>query len=467
MAILETSKEQSKTAADTSGVVADPFLPQSHTFGAWREYVYKTVAAEISEFSPYYDELVQLSPTKEDCGVLFRNIANSKKSVSLSIDDLRATVGRSLVLLNGNLNYETDIEKLLMQLKPKLNRESRLVVVAYNAYFGWLYQLANMLGFRKAAIPETFLTETDLCNIARLAGFDIVKARNVAYCPWRLFGLGQLLNSLFPVLPWLKYLSLTQIVMLRPIIEATRKPSLTVLIPARNERGNIENALRRLPTFDGADLEIIFVEGHSTDGTWEEIERVTELYRDRFDTRAFKQSGKGKSDAVRLGFSKATKDLLVILDADLSMPPELLVRFYSAYCAGLADFINGSRLLYPIEGKAMKFLNRLGNIFFAKALSRVLGVRLSDTLCGTKLMTRDSYVRFTQWRSNFGDFDPFGDFELLFPASILGLGIIDVPIRYRDREYGETNISRFRHGFMLLKMTMVGLIKITLGRTPS
>lgn len=465
MGILETTKVQS-AATISRRVTPESFSPPPTAASSWREYVYKTVAAEVSDFSPFYDELIQLAPTKEDSGVLFRNIANSSKSVAMSIDELAAAPGRSLILLNGNFNYETDIEQLLLGVKAKLNRESRLVVVAYNAYFGWLYQLANKLGLRKGAIPETFLTETDLSNIARLAGFEIVKARNVAYCPWRLCGLGQLLNAVLPLIPWLRYLSLTQIVMLRPIIALNRKPSLTVLIPARNERGNIENALRRLPDFDGAELEVIFVEGHSTDETWEEIERVTELFRGRYNIRAFKQSGKGKSDAVRLGFSKATKELLVILDADLSMPPELLTRFYSAYCAGLADFVNGSRLLYPIEGKAMKFLNRIGNIFFAKALSRVLGVRLSDTLCGTKLMTRDSYNRFTRWRFHFGDFDPFGDFELLFPASILGLGIIDVPIRYRDREYGETNISRFRHGFMLLKMTMVGLIKITLGRTP-
>ena len=113
----------------------------------------------------------------------------------------------------------------------------------------------------------------------------------------------------------------------------------------------------------------------------------------------------------------------------------------------------------------MRFLNRLGNIFFAKALSFVLDTPLADSLCGTKLIARHDYQRIVRWRADFGDFDPFGDFELLFPAAILGLGIIDIPIRYRARTYGATSISRFRHGFMLLKMTVFGLFKVRLGGT--
>jgi glycosyltransferase involved in cell wall biosynthesis len=281
-----------------------------------------------------------------------------------------------------------------------------------------------------------------------------------------LMGLGALINRVMPVLPILRRLALTELIVLRPRISEVRKPSLSIVIPARNERGNVEGALARLPKFEGADVEVIFVEGHSTDGTWEEIQRVLPLYSDGLQLSAYKQPGKGKADAVRLGFAKATKQLLVILDADLSVPPELLTRFYDAYRTGLGDFVNGSRLLYPIEGKAMKFLNKLGNVFFAKALSKVLGAPLSDSLCGTKLFSRDSYERFCAWRRDFGDFDPFGDFELLFPAAILNLGIIDVPIRYRDRLYGQTNIRRFYHGIMLLRMTLIGFFKIALGRVP-
>jgi glycosyltransferase involved in cell wall biosynthesis len=187
---------------------------------------------------------------------------------------------------------------------------------------------------------------------------------------------------------------------------------------------------------------------------------VAVAYRHRFEIKTFKQTGKGKADAVRLGFAHATQHLLTILDADLTMPPEMLGRFYQAYCDGHGDFVNGSRLTYPMEGQAMRFLNRLGNVFFAKVLSWILDARLGDSLCGTKLLTRHDYQRMIAWRRHFGDFDPFGDFELLFPAAVLGLGIVDVPVRYLARSYGSTNIHRFRHGFQLLRMTMIGLVRI-------
>ena len=216
----------------------------------------------------------------------------------------------------------------------------------------------------------------------------------------------------------------------------------------------------------GGPLEIIFVEGHSDDGTWDEIQRVKAKYGRQFQISAYQQTGKGKADAVRLGFSKATGDLLTILDADLTMPPELLPRFTNAYREGRADFINGSRIVYPMEGEAMRFLNRLGNVFFAKALTWVLDTRIGDSLCGTKLVTRHDYARMKAWRDDFGDFDPFGDFELLFPAAILGLGVVDIPIRYRARTYGTTNINRFRHGLLLLRMTLVGFFRIKMARLP-
>ena len=264
-----------------------------------------------------------------------------------------------------------------------------------------------------------------------------------------------------PLVPLVRSLSLTSIVVLRPLTPPSR-PGLSCVIPARNERGNIENALKRFPEL-GCETEIIFVEGHSNDGTWEEIQRVSALYRGRYRIQALQQTGKGKADAVRLGFAHATQPLLTILDADLTMPPEMLGRFYGAYCEGYGDFINGSRLVYPMEGEAMRFLNRLGNVFFAKMLSGILDVRIGDSLCGTKLVTRGDYQRMEAWRRDFGDFDPFGDFELLYPAAVLGLGIVDIPIRYLARTYGETNIQRFRHGLLLLKMTWIGLVRIKLG----
>jgi len=280
-----------------------------------------------------------------------------------------------------------------------------------------------------------------------------------------MLGIGTLLNRLLPAIPLLRWGSLAAVAILRPIRPSDDQPSLTIIIPARNEEGNIENAIREIPRLKGVKIEIIFVEGHSTDRTWEKIQEVTKTGDPDFEISCYRQTGKGKNDAVRLGISKARMDLITILDADLTMPPPMLERFYKAYVEGHADFVNGSRLFYPMEGEAMRFLNLLGNIFFAKALSGVLGMRLGDTLCGTKLWARHDAARIVKWREDFGDFDPFGDFELLFPAAVLGLGCVDIPVRYRARTYGTTNISRFRHGLILLRMTIVGLFRIRLGRT--
>lgn len=433
----------------------------------WSLYLYRVIATEISAATRYYDRVVQLDPLPHDSGYLLETITCPQKQVVADVDEMPDLSGerdrRTAVLMNGNFNYPTDIHGLLADLKPKLSRTTRLKVVAYNPYFRWLYRLADLIGLRKCEPPSTFLTRADLLPMARLTGYEVVRIRPCGYAPFRWFGIGSAINWIMPAIPLARWLGLVSVVTLQPKIAASERPSLSILIPARNERGNIENALKRMPDL-GAKLEILFVEGHSQDGTWEEIQRVQAEWSDRYDIKSFQQTGKGKNDAVRLGFQNATGDLLTILDADLTMPPEMLGRFYEAWVQGEADFINGSRLVYPMEGEAMRFLNRLGNIFFAKALSFVLGTRLGDSLCGTKLVARHDYKRIVRWRDDFGDFDPFGDFELLFPASILSLGVIDIPIRYRARTYGSTQISRFRHGFQLLRMTTIGLLRVRTGR---
>ncbi|MGD0280414.1 MAG: glycosyltransferase family 2 protein [Smithella sp.] len=432
----------------------------------FRRYVYSVLAAEISCITKYADRVIQWLPTRNDDFTLLDMIVNSSKTVitdeNLS-DVSNDTYQKTIFLINGTINHNYDIQGLLLNLHSRISRASRVIIIAYNPYVSWLYRLANKLELRRGELPTTFVTRVDLENIAKISNFCIVKTRFAAYFPWRMFGLGSLINRLMPSVPLLKWLGFAYIAVLRPIIpENYRQPSLSCVIPARNERGNIENAIKRMPDL-GCELEVIFVEGHSNDGTWEEIQRVKEIYQNKISIRAFQQTGKGKSDAVRLGFSKAKNDLLTILDADLTMPPEMLGRFYQAYCAGHGDFINGSRLVYPMQGEAMRYLNRLGNIFFAKALSWVLDERIGDSLCGTKLITRSDYDKMISWRADFGDFDPFGDFELLFPAAVMGLGIVDVPIRYLDRTYGSTNISRFRHGMMLLRMTIIGFFKLKIG----
>jgi glycosyltransferase involved in cell wall biosynthesis len=251
---------------------------------------------------------------------------------------------------------------------------------------------------------------------------------------------------------------LVSFIVARPRVETKNEYTVSVLIPARNERGNIENAIKRLPIF-GKSQEVIFVEGNSSDGTFEEMLRIKEKYSDK-NIIVMKQTGKGKGNAVREGFDKASGDVLMILDADLTMPPEDLPKYYEALVNNKGEFINGCRLVYPMEGEAMRFLNLIANKFFGLFFTYILGQRLKDTLCGTKVLLREDYVKIIQNRKYFGDFDPFGDFDLLFGAAKLNLKIVEVPIRYKDRQYGSTQISRFAHGWLLIQMSLFAARKI-------
>ena len=233
---------------------------------------------------------------------------------------------------------------------------------------------------------------------------------------------------------------------------AKEKYSVSIIIPAKNEAGNIENIVNRVP-FLGKDTELVFIEGHSSDNTYETIKSTITKFPGR-KCKLYRQTGKGKGDAVRLGFEKAEGDILMIFDADMTVSPEDLSRFFEALISGKGEFINGVRLVYPMEGQAMKFFNMIGNKFFSLAFSWLLGQPLKDTLCGTKVLWKRDYKSIERNRDYFGKFDPFGDFDLLFGAAKLNLKIVEMPIRYRSRTYGETNIDRWRHGWLLLKMAV-------------
>ncbi|MBX7144470.1 MAG: glycosyltransferase family 2 protein [Oligoflexia bacterium] len=433
----------------------------SRIYQASQSFARELIASEISRVSKYFQSTVQVSPLPHDSGELLSALVCPKKSTSNSIDELHSPPGSeaTLFLLNGNINHDLDIQATLQSLKTKLARPSRIVLVGFNPYLRWLYLLLSRLGLRTATDPSTFVTRSALRNICSLSGYHLVRERPLCAFPLWIPVLSRLINRAIQIVPGLRWAGLAYVALLRPIIRSTDQPSISIIVPARNEKGNVQAIFERTPALAPV-TELIIVEGNSNDGTWEELQLLYPNYASKFPIKLLKQTGRGKSDAVRLALKHARNELMVILDADLSVPPELLSRFYEAYCNGLADFINGNRLVYPIEGQAMRFLNKLGNIFFAKALAWVLDAPIGDSLCGTKMVSMRDIRRFEAWRSEFGDFDPFGDFELLFPAAILGLGIIDIPIRYRDRVYGTTNISRFRHGLMLFRMTLVGLLRI-------
>jgi SAM-dependent methyltransferase len=374
-----------------------------------------------------------------------------------SIPDIEGTF--DAIVMSDTIGALDDCLATFRSLHRYCTPHTRIVVSYHSRLWEPLLLLHARFATKQRMLPQNWLSSQDIANLLHLADFDVIKREWRILCPIRLFGIGRLVNRFIATLPVIRKLCLRNYVVARP---RPQKPlgelSTTVVIPCRNERGNIESAIQRMPTFC-PDLEIIFIEGGSTDGTWEEVQRVIDAYP-QFDIKAFKQTSAGKGDAVRLGFSKARGDVLMILDADLTMPPEDLPKFYDALIAGKGEFINGSRLVYPMEKQAMRFLNTFANYIFAVLFTYLLNQRHTDTLCGTKVLRKRDYDEIARNRAYFGDFDPFGDFDLLFGASKLNLKTAEVPIRYAARAYGETNISRFRHGWLLLRMVGFAFMKL-------
>jgi glycosyltransferase involved in cell wall biosynthesis len=308
---------------------------------------------------------------------------------------------------------------------------------------------------------QNWLSQPDIENLLALADYECIRREYKLLLPKRIPLLSTVCNKVLANLPVFWKMSLVQLLIAREV--GVPRPeaefTCTVVVPCRNERGNIENVVRRIPSL-GRHTEIIFVEGNSSDGTEEEIRRIIAAYPEK-DIRLLPQGkGHGKGDAVRKGFAAAAGDILMILDADLTVPPEDLPKFFHAIISGKGEFINGSRLVYPMEDQAMRFLNALGNKFFSRAFTYLLEQRFKDTLCGTKVLFRKDYERIAAGRHYFGEFDPFGDFDLIFGAAKLDLKIVEIPVRYRQRTYGTTQISRFSHGWLLLKMCIFAMRKI-------
>jgi glycosyltransferase involved in cell wall biosynthesis len=308
-----------------------------------------------------------------------------------------------------------------------------------------------MFKLTEPRLPQNWLTPKDMHNLLEIAGLQPLRAWGEIAAPVQVPLLSNFVNRYLGKLFPFRHLSLANFLVARKAPNrAIDRPSVSVIVAARNESGHIDELIARIPMM-GSKTEIIFVEGHSSDDTYQAIEKAIEA-NPQCHCKLIKQPGVGKGDAVRAGFDLATGDILMILDADITVPPEDLPRFFSLMESGAAEFVNGVRLVYPMEGDAMRFANLVGNKFFSWAFSWLLGQSIRDTLCGTKVLWKSDYDRIAKNRAYFGDFDPFGDFDLLFGAARLNLKILEVPIRYRARRYGETNISRWKHGWLLLRM---------------
>jgi 2-polyprenyl-3-methyl-5-hydroxy-6-metoxy-1,4-benzoquinol methylase len=368
-----------------------------------------------------------------------------------------------VIIISNSIGFFDDIQTVFEQVNKVCHERTRIIITYYNHLWEPMLKLGERIGFKRRTLNQSWLSTTDIKNLLELTGFESFRETRRLLFPFYVPVFSWLMNKYVAHLPLFNSLSINSYINARPVLnpsaDVSDKYSTTVVIPARNEAGNIENAILRLPKF-GKHVEIIYVEGNSTDNTWETILEIQKKYEATHDIKVAKQTGKGKGDAVRKGYSMATGDILMILDADLTVPPEDIPKFYHAIASGKAEFINGSRLVYPMEKNAMRFLNMLGNKFFSMVFSWLLEQNIKDTLCGTKVMFREDYNRLIENRKFFGEFDPFGDYDLLFGAYKLNLKIMDLPIRYRDRTYGSTNISRFRHGLLLLRMCWFAAGKI-------
>ncbi|HMJ16526.1 MAG TPA: glycosyltransferase [Polyangiaceae bacterium] len=352
-----------------------------------------------------------------------------------------------------------DIQQLLETLRGQLTPTGRIYLTCFNFLWSVPLQAGARLGFTEASPEQNWLSASDLENLFALADLEPLQFEDRIILPASVPLVATALNRVGARLPGVGLATLYRIYVLRPRSAPRPAPKVSIVIPARNEAGNIERALKDTPAL-GSSTEILFVEGNSTDNTYERIAELIKKYRGPLELKLFKQPGKGKGDAVRVGFQNATGELLMILDADLTVPPQELPKFYRAMVSGLTDYVHGTRLVYPMEDEAMRFLNKLGNAFFAKLFSFLLGQPLKDTLCGTKVLWKTDYERIVKNRSYFGDFDPFGDFDLIFGARKLNLKIMEIPVRYKNRTYGDTNIQRFRDGALLLRMCLVAARKI-------
>jgi hypothetical protein len=358
------------------------------------------------------------------------------------------------IILSLVLDEVYDVQAVLDRVGKWSTPQTRSIVVTYSRLWRPLLAVAEWLGLKRKTIPENYVSRATVLNLLELEGFETTKRLSGVIMPLYIPLVSRFLNRWIAPLPILRHLALIEVVVARKLQgSAFDAQSVSVIVPARNEAGNIPQIVARIPQLAPL-VEVIFIEGGSSDETWPAITKVVDEYRghESFSVTGLQQSGVGKGDAVRLGFETAQGDVALILDADLSVPPEELPRFVQALERGTCEFANGSRLVYPMDDRAMRFLNLLGNRFFAGLFSYLLSQPIGDTLCGTKALRRTALRRIMANRDYFGELDPFGDFDLILGSAYLGLRIRDIPVHYKERVYGMTNISRFSSGWLLLRM---------------
>jgi SAM-dependent methyltransferase len=370
-----------------------------------------------------------------------------------NLEPLKESIGGPFdyVVMSDTIGFLDDCQSTLEALHAFCDHETRIVIAYYSQLWEPVLQLGEAAGLKMPQPEVNFLGARDIESMLSLADFEPIKVEWRQLLPKRWLGLGTLVNRYIGTLPLVRKLCLRHYVVARSARHVPdARLSVTVVIPCRNEKGNIESAIKRMPHF-ADDMEILYVEGNSSDGTFEECERVRDAYRGQWDIKAVKQRGEGIRSAVLTGFTDARGDVLMTLDGDLTVPPEELPKFYDAVVRGKGEYVSGTRLVYPMEQGAMRLLNYWANRTFARAFSFLLNQRFTDTLCGTKAMTKRNFEIISAQRPYFEGADPYGNFDLFFAAAKANMTFLEIPIRYADRTYGKPQISRFRDGWKLLR----------------
>ncbi|MDF7805851.1 glycosyltransferase [Pontiellaceae bacterium B12219] len=354
------------------------------------------------------------------------------------------------IVMSNLLGLLGDVQSTLGNVYDIADDQTRIIVSYYSRFWQPVLKIAERIGLKMPEPVQNWLSLEDIINLFELSGYEVLRTGRRMLLPVNIPLVSWMVNTLIAKLPLVNRFCLTTYLVARKRPACRRDCSVSVIIPTKDEAGNILNAVERLPML-GTHTEIIFVDGDSKDGTLGQIKKAMDSYPEK-DIKFFTQSGAGKGNAVFEGFDRANGDLLMILDSDLAVAPEELVKFYEPFAEGRAEFLNGCRLIYPMQDAAMRYLNLMANHFFALAFSMILGFRIKDTLCGTKVISREAYERLNANRYFFGNLDPFGDFDLILGAVRLNLKMLDVPVHYRARKYGEIKISRFSDGLFLLRM---------------
>jgi glycosyltransferase involved in cell wall biosynthesis/SAM-dependent methyltransferase len=377
-----------------------------------------------------------------------------------------------------------DITAMLECFHRVSHGSTRLILTFHSPTLEAVLRMAQRAGLAMAPLRQNWVGLDTAKSMLALSDLRVISEEHALLVPVPIPLVATVANRLLSGRRAFKYFDLLNVLVAEAVPERPEPKPLkcSVIIPCRNEIGNIDAAVERMPDL-GPQTEIIFVDGASTDGTKERIEEVIDRYRGVKDIKLILQMPEadyagpkdhpdaptvmlklGKGDAVRKGFEAASGDVLMILDADLTVPPEDLPRFLSPLATGKGRFVNGTRLVYPMEERAMKFVNYVGNWFFSKLFTWLLEQPIRDTLCGTKVLLKSDYEKIKAGRKHFGEFDPFGDFDLLFGAARLRLPIVEVPVRYKRRLAGVSKVRVSQHGWLLVGMSMIAFRRLKLAK---